>query len=100
LTEENPIRFEFASHKLLRLAVPFALAAVFVASVFLSGVFYRIALALQMLFYGLSALAGLRLNRGPLARMSDAALTFVLLNGAAVVAFVNFVTGRKTVWAR
>jgi hypothetical protein len=32
--------------------------------------------------------------------MSDAALTFVLLNGAAVVAFVNFVTGRKTVWAR
>jgi biofilm PGA synthesis N-glycosyltransferase PgaC len=100
LTRENPIRFEFVSHKLIRLAAPFALAAVLVSSVFLPGPFYRIALGLQVLFYGLSLLAGLRLNRGPLARMSDAALTFVLLNAAAVVAFVNFVTGRKTVWAR
>jgi hypothetical protein len=34
-----------------------------------------------------------------LARISDAALTFVVLNSAAVLAFVNFLTGRKTVWA-
>jgi len=100
LSRGNPIRFEFVSHKLLRLAVPFALAAVLVASIFLSGPIYRSALALQILFYGLSLLAGLRLSRGPLARMSDAALTFVLLNGAAAVAFVNFVTGRKAVWIR
>ena len=100
LTRENPIRFEFASHKLLRLAVPFALAAVLMASMVLSGPVYRSALALQVLFYGLSLLAGLRLSRGPLARMSDAALTFVVLNSAAAVAFVNFVTGRKAVWIR
>jgi poly-beta-1,6-N-acetyl-D-glucosamine synthase len=97
---ENPVRFEFVSHKLLRLAVPFALAAVLVASMVLSGPVYRSALGLQAVFYGLSLLAGLRLSGGPLARMADAALTFVVLNSAAAVAFVNFVTGRRTVWIR
>jgi hypothetical protein len=100
LSSENPIRFEFVSHKLLRLAVPLALAAVLAASIVLSGVIYRTALVLQVVFYGLSLLAGLHLSRGPLARMSDAALTFVVLNSAAAVAFVNFVTGRKAVWIR
>ena len=32
LSRENPLRFEFVSHKLLRLAVPFALAILLVAS--------------------------------------------------------------------
>jgi poly-beta-1,6-N-acetyl-D-glucosamine synthase len=100
LRGENPVRFEFISHKLLRLIVPFALAGVLVASMALSGPIYRIALVLQAVFYGLSLLAGLRLSAGPLARMADAALTFVVLNGAAAVAFVNFVTGRKAVWIR
>jgi cellulose synthase/poly-beta-1,6-N-acetylglucosamine synthase-like glycosyltransferase len=100
LTGENPVRFEFVSHKLLRLAVPFALAVLLIASIVLSGPVYRSALALQAVFYGLSLLAALRLSRGPLARMSDAALTFVVLNSAAVVALVNFLTGRKTVWIR
>ena len=97
---ENPVRFEFVSHKLFRLAAPFALAAVLVASMVLSGPVYRSALALQVVFYGLSLLAGLRMSGGPLARMSDAALTFVVLNSAAAVAFVNFLSGRKTVWIR
>jgi len=100
LSGENPIRFEFVSHKLLRLTVPFALAALLVASMVLSGPVYRGVLGLQVMFYGLSLLAGLRLNPGPLARMSDAALTFVVLNSAAAVAFVNFLTGRKAVWIR
>ncbi len=100
LSRENPIRFRFVSHKLLRLAVPFALATALVASMFLAGVVYRAALILQLLFYGLSLLALLRLNWGPLARMADASLTFVLLNSAAAVAFANFVTGRKTAWSR
>jgi biofilm PGA synthesis N-glycosyltransferase PgaC len=100
LKSENPIRFEFVSHKLLRLAVPFALVAILIASLVLSGPVYRGALVLQAAFYSLSLLAGLRLSFRPLARMSDAALTFVLLNSAAAVAFVNFVTGRKAVWIR
>lgn len=100
LTRENPIRFEFVSHKLLRLAVPFVLAVALVTSFLLPGAIYKVALGLQLLVYGLSALAMTQLKRGPLARTSDAALTFVLLNMAAAVAFANFVRGRKAVWVR
>jgi cellulose synthase/poly-beta-1,6-N-acetylglucosamine synthase-like glycosyltransferase len=96
----NPIRFEFVSHKLLRLVMPFALVAVFATSVFLHGPFYRIACLLQLAFYGMSLLALLRLKRGLLARSANAALTFVTLNTAALVAFANFVSGRKAVWIR
>jgi poly-beta-1,6-N-acetyl-D-glucosamine synthase len=100
LSRKNAVRFEFVSHKLFRLAVPFALAMLLVASIALSGTFYRIALVLQGLFYSLSALAGLRLSRGPLARVADVALVFVVLNLAAALAGLNFVTGRKAVWVR
>jgi poly-beta-1,6-N-acetyl-D-glucosamine synthase len=100
LSSENKIRFELISHKLSRLAVPFALLALLVASLFLPQSFYRVALVAQLAFYGLSlaALAGMKI--GPLSRIADPARTFVILNCAAAVAFVNFVSGRKTVWAR
>jgi poly-beta-1,6-N-acetyl-D-glucosamine synthase len=100
LTAKNPIRFEFISHKLLRLAVPFALVALLIASLFLAHPFYRAALLAQILFYGLSLAAIAHLNVGPLARVADPAGTFVVLNSAAMVAFVNFVTGRKAMWVR
>jgi biofilm PGA synthesis N-glycosyltransferase PgaC len=100
LSSANPIRFEFVSHKLLRLVVPFALAAVLVASLVLREPLYRVALALQLAFYGLSFLGIAKLKRGPVARMADAAFTFVVLNTAAVVAFANFVSGRKVAWIR
>lgn len=98
LSRANSIRFEFVSHKLLRLAVPFALVIVFLTSLLLPQPVYRAALILQAVFYGLSLLKLAGLGRGPLARVADAALTFVVLNTAAVVAFANFVTGRKAVW--
>lgn len=100
LGESNPLRFEFISHKLLRLVAPFALAALFVASLFLGAPGYRAALLLQIMFYGLSAIAMAKLVKGPLARVADAARTFVVLNTAAFVAFVKFVTGRGVAWVR
>ena len=80
--------------------MPFALVALLVASLFLTAPFYRAALLAQLAFYGLSlvALGGMKI--GPLARIADPARTFVVLNSAAMVAFVNFVTGRKAVWIR
>jgi biofilm PGA synthesis N-glycosyltransferase PgaC len=100
LSSENAIRFEFVSHKLSRLAVPFALLTLLIASMFLPQPFYRAALGAQLAFYALSlaALAGVKI--GPLSRLADPARTFVVLNSAALVAFVNFVTGRKAVWLR
>jgi biofilm PGA synthesis N-glycosyltransferase PgaC len=100
LGSENAIRFEFVSHKLSRLAVPFALLALLIASAFLPQPFYRVALGAQLAFYALSLapLAGVKI--GPLSRLADPARTVVVLNSAALVAFVNFVTGRKAVWLR
>ncbi len=100
LRKENPLRFQFVSHKLLRLLAPFALATTLVTSFFLREPIYRIALGLQLAFYGLGLLAMTQLARGPLARVADPAFTFVVLNTAAVVAFANFVTRRRAVWIR
>ena len=100
LSGKNAIRFEFISHKLLRLVVPFALLALFVSSLFLPQPVYRMALVVQIIFYGLSLVAMLGVNIGPLSRIADPARTFVVLNSAALVAFVNFVTGKKAIWVR
>ncbi len=100
LSSANGIRFEFISHKLSRLIVPFALLGVLIASIFLPAPVYRAVLGAQLAFYVLSlaALGGMKV--GPLSRLADAARTFVVLNSAALMAFVNFVAGRKAVWVR
>ncbi len=98
LSASNPLFFEFVSHKLMRLFVPFALLAMLVSSLLLPHPFYRFALAVQLAFYGLAGLGILGLKQGAVSRIADAALTFVVLNTAAMVAFKNFVTGRKAVW--
>jgi poly-beta-1,6-N-acetyl-D-glucosamine synthase len=100
LSRQNPVRFEFVSHKLLRLVVPFALAAALVSAAVLHDPVYRVALAGQVAFYGLGLLSVAQLKRGLLGRVADAAFTFEVLNTAALVAFVNFVTGRKAAWGR
>jgi len=100
LSSKNAIRFEFVSHKLSRLLVPFALLGVLVASIFLPEPLYRAALIAQLAFYALSFVALSGIKAGPLSRIADPARTFVVLNSAAMVAFVNFVTGRKAVWVR
>jgi cellulose synthase/poly-beta-1,6-N-acetylglucosamine synthase-like glycosyltransferase len=98
LTGRNPLRFEFVSHKLIRLVVPFALIALLVAPWFLAGPIYETAFFAQVAFYGLSILGGSGWKLGPVSRLVDAAFTFVSLNAAALVAFANFITGHTTVW--
>jgi poly-beta-1,6-N-acetyl-D-glucosamine synthase len=100
LRGKNPIRFEFVSHKLCRLLVPFALAAMLISCALLSGTFFRVMLVLQLAFYALGLFAAVQRGRGLAARGADAAFTFVLLNAAALVAFAKFVSGRKPVWTR
>ncbi len=100
LTRENPIRFEFISHKLLRLCVPFALAGVLISSLMLDAVYYRWAAMAQVVFYSLGALAFVHLRLGLLGRVASMVFSFLLLNTAAVVALVNFVTRKKEVWVR
>jgi poly-beta-1,6-N-acetyl-D-glucosamine synthase len=98
LSERNPIRFEFVSHKLMRLVIPFALVMSVISSGLIPSPFYRIAFIAQAAFYLIAMLARPALKLGPLGRIAGAAWTFVVLNAAALVAFKNFVIGRKTVW--
>ncbi len=100
VSSENPALWNFVSHKLLRLLVPFALAGLLVSSAWLGGPFYLSCLTAQLCFYTLSLLAALPARLGVIGRVADAALTFVLLNTAALVAFSNFALGRKTAWSR
>ena len=100
LTKQNPVRFRFVSHKLMRLVVPFALLGLFLASSLIPGPIYRAALGGQIAFYFLSLCGFVVPQRGRLSRLADAAFTFVLLNAAAFVAFANFVGGREIIWAR
>jgi poly-beta-1,6-N-acetyl-D-glucosamine synthase len=100
LTQANPLRFQFISHKLLRLVVPFALAALLVSCILLQGPMYRTALALQACFYASAAIAVFQTPLGLITRLGKTALAFLLLNLAAVLAFVNFISGKRTVWVR
>jgi hypothetical protein len=79
--------------------VPLALAALFVASLLAKPPFYKMIFFAQAIFYGLSLISLAHVaRRGILARVADAAGTFVLLNGAAVVALANFVSRKRAVW--
>jgi cellulose synthase/poly-beta-1,6-N-acetylglucosamine synthase-like glycosyltransferase len=90
----NPIWAQFISHKLLRLAIPWMLLAVFLAStLLLDGSLYFIAFLAQVLFYALAVLA-LAGGPGLRWRVATAAASFVVLNAAAWVAFWMWICGR------
>jgi len=61
---------------------------------------YELALVLQVVLYALATLSALRAKVGFLSRLSNISLAFIVLNTAAAVAFIYFITGRKAVWAR
>jgi poly-beta-1,6-N-acetyl-D-glucosamine synthase len=93
----NPSWFEMWSHKIMRLACPWALAALLVTSVLAvvhNGSTWIAALLIaQGLFYGM-ALAGARLGR-----LGRVARTFVVLNAAAIVGLWRFLVGaQKVTW--
>lgn len=94
LTTTNPLRFEFVSHKIFRLVVPFALIGMVLASRFLSGLICRLPLAAAFCAGALGALAFVRVPLGIVSRLTDLALAFVLLN-TALVAFFYF-AGKET----
>ena len=100
LGNENPLRFRFISHKLLRLLSPFALLMMLITTAFISQAFYRMAFFAQVFFYALSLLTLVQVQLGPVARIANAVLSLIVLNTAAVVACAKFLTGRKEVWAR
>ena len=97
---KNPLWFQFVSHKLLRLACPFALLGLLLASLTLAlspetawpaRRLWQALAAGQLVFYAL-ALLGARAGRaGALAR------TFVVLNAAAVAGLWRFLRGSQQI---
>jgi biofilm PGA synthesis N-glycosyltransferase PgaC len=99
LTNSNPLRLQLVCHKLLRLLVPLALLGVLASTFWIRESLYEVALVLQIFLYALAILP-LRVKAGFLSRLSHISFAFILLNAAAAVAFVYFITGRKAVWVR
>ncbi len=90
---ENPVWFQFLSHKVSRLLVPYALAICLVCSAFAGGLLIRMALLAQLLFYAL-ALAGAVWSPARRIRVVSFAYVFSEMNLAAVLALGRFVRGR------
>ena len=100
LGSSNPLRLQFVCHKLLRLVAPFALLGVFLSAMWLRRGIYEAALLLQLVFYALAFLSVFSTKASFLTRLSNISLAFIVLNAAAAVAFIYFVTGRKALWTR
>jgi cellulose synthase/poly-beta-1,6-N-acetylglucosamine synthase-like glycosyltransferase len=92
----NPVWLQYVSHKVGRLVVPWALLALFVASLSLAraNVFYAVPLAAQGVFYGLAIAGALFQARERFARI---AFTFVMMNLSAVAGLAALRRGRE-VW--
>lgn len=88
----NPIWPQYISHKLLRLAVPWALLTALIVSLVLHSGVYLVAAALQGIFYSL-ALIGLTSGAGSRSRLVSACASFVVLNTAALLGFFLWVSG-------
>ena len=88
----NPVLFQFVSHKLVRLVVPYCCLAALVSSALVAGPFFRAVFLGQVLFYaaGLLMLTPLRTSR--LAAMSRVSWTFIVMNAAAVVGLWFYLT--------
>ena len=97
LSPANPLLFRFLSHKLLRLAVPFLLLSMLIATALIPAPLYRAILAAQMLFY-LFAILGHYLPASKRFKPIALANTFVMLNLAAALALYFFVRGRRNIW--
>ncbi len=98
LCRENRIRFQFVSHKLLRLWVPLFLGSLFTSSWWLvTDPFYLGLALLQSAFYICAGL-GLWLQVKQLRVLLGVPAVFCLLNGAAIMGLINFLFRRGPLW--
>jgi cellulose synthase/poly-beta-1,6-N-acetylglucosamine synthase-like glycosyltransferase len=90
----NPVWFQFVSHKLLRLVVPWALALMLGISFSLNGVMYRVA-GWGLIAMCLLGAAGMATTFAGRLRIASVSASFLLLNVAAWVAFWVWISGRS-----
>ncbi|MDH3198382.1 MAG: glycosyltransferase, partial [Candidatus Krumholzibacteria bacterium] len=97
----NRVFFQFVSHKLARLVVPYAFALALVASALAGGWFYGAMFWVQVMVFAAGFLNHTRMRQGFLGRLLRLSWTFTVLNAAAVVGLWVYATGReRTVWKK
>lgn len=89
----NRVWWQWFSHKLLRLVVPWALLAMFFLTMFRAEHYWLVLFWLQTAGYGLGLL-GLIPTIGGRVRLLGAAASFLVLNSAAWLAFWVWISGR------
>jgi cellulose synthase/poly-beta-1,6-N-acetylglucosamine synthase-like glycosyltransferase len=89
----NPVWWQWISHKLLRLAVPWALLGMLVSGFLIENQWYRIFSLVQTGAYALAVL-GLIAPLGRHVKPLGAGASFLVLNAAAWLAFWVWITGR------
>jgi cellulose synthase/poly-beta-1,6-N-acetylglucosamine synthase-like glycosyltransferase len=94
----NAAWFEFVSHKLLRLWMPFVVIISLCLAFFVRDVASFVFLFMMMMTAAGAGIAALTDVPGLVGRFCRAALTFVTLNAAATAAFFNFVLRRPVSW--
>jgi cellulose synthase/poly-beta-1,6-N-acetylglucosamine synthase-like glycosyltransferase len=89
------LQWQFWSHKVMRLLVPYALVMAFFTSFMLDGFFYQGAFFVQATVYGLGVLGMIGRLRGAWARVALTPQTFLMLNMAAVTGVVRYFIGQR-----
>ena len=99
---KNRVFFQFISHKVFRLLVPFALILMLVLNIFLlSSLTYKILLILQILLYISAVMGHFVSKRSFIGRIFGIPYTFVVLNYAALAGFYRFITkSQQVTWKK
>lgn len=96
LRANRVVAFQFFSHKVCRLLVPYALITLLAASFALPAPWRSILLSAQLVFYGL-AVAAFRLRGHARSALFTLPYTFCALNWAAMMSLYDYFSGRQTV---
>ncbi len=98
---KSPVAWQFWSHKVLRLLVPYFLILAFLSNVFLvHRPFYLLTFVIQVLFYALAAYEAVRLRSHAQGRsIGSLPYMFCLLNVSAAAGLLSYLQGQpKAAW--
>jgi cellulose synthase/poly-beta-1,6-N-acetylglucosamine synthase-like glycosyltransferase len=97
----NPVLFQFVSHKLLRLVVPYCCLAAWVSSAMLAHPAFRAIFVAQTLFYALGLLHLTPWRSARAAAFSRVSWTFTVMNAAAVAGLWMYLTREEhEIWRK
>ena len=98
--KHNRLIFNYLSHKVFRLVMPYSIMLLFLSNLFMLHGLYTAVFSLQLMFYLLAFLGHLFKNSKMNNNLFSLPYAFILLNVAAVLGLVHFMKKDKNVWIR